>query len=189
MLRFRSRLALLNARSEEFLNILVQLGGYCTLGQAKRIELANSDPRVLVRLRGLEQIGFLRKIAGYPVIFQVTKSATRLSACGSEGQTPTPAGNGAEPAVYLDACGWPAEFIFDHEMKVTTLTAGGCPMSAIPHRGGEPYLWEEFILWLGDGRVAVALEDDHQRSPFSQVRISESDSRRSFDSFQRGLHS
>jgi hypothetical protein len=99
MLRFRSRLALLNARSEEFLNILVQLGGYCTLGQAKRIELADSDPRVLVRLRGLEQIGFLRKIAGYPVIFQVTKSATRLSACGSEGQTPTPAGNAAEPAV------------------------------------------------------------------------------------------
>ena len=90
---------------------------------------------------------------------------------------------------YLDACGWPAEFIFDHEMKVTTLTAGGCPMSAIPHHGGEPYLWEEFILWLGDGRVAVALEDDHQRSPLSQVRISESDSRRSFDSFQRGLHS
>jgi hypothetical protein len=57
-----------------------------------------------------------------------------------------------------------------HEMKVTTLTAGGCLMSEIPHRGGEPYLWEEFILWLGDGRVAVAFVDDHQRSPFSQAK-------------------
>src|SRR6185437_16963033 len=42
MLRFENRVGLLDLRSDKFLSTLVQIGGYCTIGQAKRLGLANS---------------------------------------------------------------------------------------------------------------------------------------------------
>jgi len=38
---------------ESFLQIVTELGGYCTLEQAKALELANSDTRVLAYLLNL----------------------------------------------------------------------------------------------------------------------------------------
>jgi hypothetical protein len=173
MLRFRNRMALLDVPSDEFLNTLVQLGGYCTVAQAKRFGIANSDTRALAHLRIFEENGFLRKVAVYPVVYQVTKSATRLTAADRRARRPhqpeTVLNRLLAVDFYLHARGWPAEFVFDHELKITTLTEGGCPMKVLPHRGGRPYLWERFVLWLGDGRIAVAIVDDQESSPFSQA--------------------
>jgi hypothetical protein len=52
--RFQTRAALLEERIETFLKTLTELGSYCTLEQAKTLELANSDTRVLARFRDLE---------------------------------------------------------------------------------------------------------------------------------------
>jgi len=172
MLRFRNRVALLDVRADEFLSTLVQLGGYCTVGQAKRFGIANSDTRALAQLRTFDESGFLRKVAAYPVVYQATKSATRLRAADRRARrlhSPKTVLNRLLAIdFYLDACSWPAEFVFDHEMKIQTFTQHGCPLNAIPHRGGRPYLWEEFLLHVGDGSIAIALVDDQQRSPFSQ---------------------
>jgi len=174
MLRFRNRVALLDVRSDEFLNTLVQLGGYCTVGQAKRLGIASSDTRVLAHLRALEENGFLRKVSAYPVVYQVTKAATRLGAMDRRARRPhnpnTVLNRLLTVDFYLEGCGWPAEFVFEHERKILLLIERGCPLSAIPHRGGRPYLWEEFFLRVGDGTIDVALVDDQQRSPFLQSK-------------------
>jgi hypothetical protein len=44
--RFQSRTALVDEHVEGFLKIVTELGGYCTLEQAKALELANSNTRV-----------------------------------------------------------------------------------------------------------------------------------------------
>src|SRR5215469_9235334 len=136
MLRFRNRLALLDVPSDDFLNTLVQLGGYCTVGQAKRFGIANSDTRALAHLRRFEENGFLRKVAAYPVVYQVTKSATRLAAVDRRARRPhapkTVLNRLLAMDFYLDARGWPAEFVFDHEMKITTFTQRGCPLKCYP---------------------------------------------------------
>jgi hypothetical protein len=77
-IRFAKRLLLLDERSNDFLKILVHLGGYCAVVQAQKLGLANSARRVVARLEALKQSGFLKQIAHYPVIYQVTGSATRL---------------------------------------------------------------------------------------------------------------
>ena len=92
MLRFNNRVALLDLRSDNFLNTLVQLGGYCTIGQAKRLGLANSDTRALAHLRVFEQNGFLRKVSSYPLF---TRRRNLLPDCwekigGPGARTPTP---------------------------------------------------------------------------------------------------
>src|SRR5215471_8728785 len=108
MLRFDNRVALLDLRSDNFLNTLVQLGGYCTVGQAKRLGIANSDTRVLAQLRGFEQSGFLRRIASYPAVYQVTKSATRLTGVDRRARRPhdikTVLGRLLAVDFYLNAC-------------------------------------------------------------------------------------
>jgi hypothetical protein len=75
---FRNRSALLEERSDEFLKLLVALGGYCTASQAKQLGIASSGTRTRGRLRHLEEAGFLRKVSAYPVIYQITKSTTRI---------------------------------------------------------------------------------------------------------------
>ncbi|HZU42476.1 MAG TPA: hypothetical protein VE994_07385, partial [Terriglobales bacterium] len=75
-IRFAKRLQLLDERSNDFLKTLVLLGGYCTIEQAQKLGLANSPTRVVARLAALKQSGFLKQIARYPVIHQVTGSAT-----------------------------------------------------------------------------------------------------------------
>jgi hypothetical protein len=173
MLRFRHRIALLDERSDEFLNTLVQLGGYSTVGQAKRFAIANSDTRVLAHLRALEQNRLLRKVSVYPVVYQVTKSTTRLTAVDRRARRPhnpnTVLNRLLAVDFYFEARNWPARFVFDHAEKIELFTERGCPISSIPHRGGRPYLWEEFFLRVADG-MSIALVDDQRRSPLSQAK-------------------
>ena len=74
---FRDRIALLDKGSQEFLTVLVAIGGYCTVSQAEALKIVKST-RARARLRALERLGFLRRVAAYPVVYQVTKSTTRL---------------------------------------------------------------------------------------------------------------
>jgi hypothetical protein len=70
---------------------------------------------------------------------------------------------------YLEARCWPVEFAFDHQQKIDTFLDEGCPIDAIPQRGGKPYLRDEFVLWY-ENRIGVAIIDDQQRSPLWRLR-------------------
>src|SRR3989442_15561361 len=88
---FRDRIALLDKGSQEFLTVLVAIGGYCTVSQAEALKIVKST-RARARLRALERLGFFRGGGGYPAGYQVTKSPTRPPQRGSEKQRPpTPA--------------------------------------------------------------------------------------------------
>ena len=78
MFRLRDRVGVLDERSERFLMTVAWLGGYVTAEQAQELGIRNSVPRVHVRLKDLESWGFIKRIATYPAIYQVTKSVTRL---------------------------------------------------------------------------------------------------------------
>ena len=41
---------------------------------------------------------------------------------------------------------------------------------ALPERGGKPYLWEDFVLRLADGRIGIATVDQPFPGAFSQLR-------------------
>jgi hypothetical protein len=161
--RFSKRLLLLDERSNDFLKTLVHLGGYCTIEQAQKLGLANSARRVVARLEALKQSGFLKQIAHYPVIYQVTGSATRL--VGSDlmarrQRTPlTVRCKLLGVNFYLEAKAWPADFILDHAKKITLLKGVGCPTEGLPHIGGQLYLWQEFVLRRADGTICVAAVD------------------------------
>jgi hypothetical protein len=162
-IRFSKRLLLLDERSNDFLKTLVHLGGYCTIEQAQRLGLANSATRVVARLEALKRTGFLRQAAHYPVIYQVTGSATRL--VGSDLMArrqrtpPTIRCKLLGVNFYLEAKAWPADFILDHAKKIGSLKDVGCPTEALPHIGGQPYLWQEFVLRRADGTICVAAVD------------------------------
>jgi hypothetical protein len=162
-IRFSKRLLLLDERSNVFLKTLVFLGGYCTIEQAQKLGLANSSTRVVARLAALKQSGFLKEVAHYPVIYQVTGSATRL--VGSDlmarrRRTPlTVRSKLVGVNFYLEAKAWPADFILDHAKKIALLNGAGCPTEALPQIGGQPYLWQEFVLRRADGRICVAAVD------------------------------
>jgi hypothetical protein len=170
---FGDRVALLDGISREFLTRLVALGGYCTVSQAEGLNLAKST-RVRKRLRFLERIGFLRKVAAYPVVYQVTTSTARLLGRDSGSRRrhtlATVQARLLGVDFYLEASGWPSEFILDHEQKIATFTDSGCPIHALAQRGGKPYLREQFVLWLPDGRIAVAIVDQPYPRAFSQVK-------------------
>jgi hypothetical protein len=162
-IRFSKRLLLLDERSNDFLKTLVYLGGYCTIEQAQRLGLANSATRVVARLASLKQNGFLKQLAHYPVIYQVTGSATRL--VGSDlmarrWRTPlTVRCKLLGVNFYLEAKAWPGNFIFDHAKKIALVNDAGCPTEALPHIRGQPYLWQEFVLCRADGTICVAAVD------------------------------
>lgn len=162
-IRFSKRLLLLDERSDDFLKTLVHLGGYCTIEQAQRLGLANSARRVVARLEALRQSGFLRQAAHYPVIYQVTGSATRL--VGSDlmarrKRTPlTIRCKLLGVNFYLEAKAWPADFILEHAKKIALLKGVGCPTEALPHIGEQPHLWQEFVLRRADGTICVAAVD------------------------------
>src|SRR5215470_2108306 len=173
-IRFSKRLLLLDERSNDFLRTLVLLGGYCTIEQAQKLGLANSARRVVARLEALKQSGFLKQIVHYPVIYQVTGSATRL--VGSDlmarrQRTPlTIRCKLLGVNFYLEAKGWPADFILDHAKKIALLNGVGCPTEALPHIGGQPYLWQEFVLRRADGTISVAGVDRGQDTAKYQTR-------------------
>jgi hypothetical protein len=171
---FRERMAIVDQRSSEFLTTLVGLGRYCTVGQAKQLGIAGSSTRTRAQLRAWDRAGFLRKVAAYPVVYQVTKSTTRLldrdSGARRRHTLATVQARLLAVNFYLEARRWPAEFVLDHEQKVATFTEAGCSAAVLPQRGGKPYLWEDFVLWLADGRIGVAIVDQPHPSAFSQLR-------------------
>ena len=170
---FGKRVALLDESSTDFLARLVALGGYCTVAQAGSLNLAKST-RVRRRLRSLERLGFLRKVAAYPVVYQVTTSTARLLGRDSGSRRrhtlATVQARLLGVDFYLEARGWPSEFILNHDQKIVTFTDSGYPINALPQRGGKPYLREQFVLWLPDGRIGVAMVDQPQPQAFSQVK-------------------
>jgi hypothetical protein len=172
--RFSERLLLLDERRDAFLRALVYLGGYCTVEQALQLGLANSPTRVVAQLKALEQIGFLRQIARYPVIHQVTMSATRLVGADLMARRRhtrmTIWCKLLAVNFYLEAKAWPAEFTFPHSQKITLLNAAGCPTDALPHVGGRPYLWQEFLLRRADGKLCIAAVDRPDNTGKYQTR-------------------
>jgi len=77
-IRFSERVAFVDDRTDKFLTTLARLGGYCTVEQAQAMGLASSASQVQALLNGLERGGFLRRVAEYPLVYQVTKSVVRL---------------------------------------------------------------------------------------------------------------
>ena len=173
-IRFSKRVLLLDESRAAFLRMLVYLGGYCTLEQAEKLGLANSPTRVAAQLQVLKNAGFLRQIANYPVIHQVTKSATRLVGVDLMARRrhtpPTIRCKLLGVNFYLEARAWPSEFTFAHSEKIKLLNAFGCPTEAIHHVGGRPYLWQEFILRRADGKLCVAAVDRPYNTPKYQTR-------------------
>ncbi len=173
-IRFSKRLLLLDERRDTFLRTLVYLGGYCTVEQAQKLGLADSHTRVVAQLKALEQVGFLRQITHYPVIHQVTMSATRLVGADlmARRRHPSPTIRCKLLGVnfYLEAKAWPAEFTFPHSKKIALLNAAGCRTDALPHVGGRPYLWQEFLLRRADGMLCVAAVDRPDNTPKYQTR-------------------
>lgn len=170
---FSGRLALLDEGTDEFLKTIACLGGYCSAEQALRLGIACSPTRVFAHLRDLERADFLRKVARYPVVYQVTKSTTRLLATDLNARRPHPIETVRNRLLgvsfYLEARGWPAEFVFDHEQKIALFLDQGCPLHLLPRRSGQPYVWEELVMRLADSRLGVALVDRYHRSAFLQL--------------------
>ena len=173
-IRFSKRLLLLDETRDAFLRRLVYLGGYCTVEQAQKLGLGNSPTRVVAQLQALKNAGFLRQIANYPVVYQVTMSATRLVGTDLMARRrhtpPTIRCRLLGVNFYLEARAWPAEFTFAHSEKIKVLNAVGCPTDALPQVGGRPYLWQEFVLWRPDGKLCVAAIDRPDNTPKYQTR-------------------
>jgi hypothetical protein len=171
---FRDRVAMVDQRSLEFFRTLLALGGYCTAAHAKQLGVAGSETRTRAQLRAWERAGLLRKIAAYPVVYQVTKSTTRLLGRDSSARRThvlaTIEARLVAVNFYIEASEWPAQFVLDHEHKVATFRDAGCPWAELPRRGGKPYLWEDFVLRLAEGRICVAIVDQPNPGAFSQLR-------------------
>jgi hypothetical protein len=172
-IRFADRLAFLDERTDEFLTTVAYLGGYCTVDQAQRMGLANSPRRVLARLEHLERVGFLRKVVVHPLVYQITKSVTRLVGVDMTARRSRPVETVRWRLLclnfYLEASSWPADFIFDNDEKIGTLVKIGCPRQELPQRGGRPYLWEDFVLDPHDGTLCVSIVDRMHSSAFLQA--------------------
>jgi hypothetical protein len=65
---------------------------------------------------------------------------------------------------------WPADFILDHTKKIALLNGVGCPAEALPHIGGQLYLWQEFVLRRADGTICVAAVDRAHETAKYQTR-------------------
>jgi hypothetical protein len=161
--RFDDRQMLLDESACEFLRKLAYLGGYSTADQAQKMGLANSPRRVLVRLRDLERSRFLRQVVQHPLVYQITKSVTRLVGTDMWARRPHALATLERRLLgvnfYLEATSWPATFIFGHKAKIEALTRLGCPQQVLPKHGGQPYLWEDFVLDAHDGGLCVSVVD------------------------------
>src|SRR5207237_9982441 len=77
-IRFSERVAFVDGGTERFLIRLGRLGGDCTVEQAQGLGLANSPSQEQPQLNGLESAGFLRGVAGYPLVSELRKSVVWL---------------------------------------------------------------------------------------------------------------
>jgi hypothetical protein len=148
--RFRDRVGVLDDRSRCFLTTVAWLGGYITPEQAQLMGIRNSAPRVHDQLKDLESWGFIKRVAAYPAIYQVTKSVTRLMgadlAARRQHANETIRTRLLTVNFYLEAIRWPVEFVFDHQQKISKLWKLGCQPALLPERAGKPYLWQDILL-------------------------------------------
>ena len=162
-IKFSERIASVDDRTDKFLTTLAHLGGYCTAEQAQAMGLAASASHVQARLNGLERAGFLRRVAPYPAVYQVTKSVMRLVGTDLSARRRHPVETVrwrlAAVSFYLDAKSWPADFVFGHEEKISALEKIGCHRQLLPQRGGNPYLCEDFVVRPGDSGLCIAIVD------------------------------
>ena len=172
-IKFSERVAFVDNRTDKFLTTLAHLGGYCTAEQAQEMGLAKSPSQVQMLLNGLERAGFLRRVVPYPVVYQVTKSVVRLVGTDTSARRrhsiETVRWRLAAVNFYIEAKQWPADFIFGHEEKIAALTKIGCPRQLLPHRGGQPYLFEDLVLRPGDGGLCIAIVDRPQWNAHLQL--------------------
>lgn len=114
-----------------------------------------------------------RRVAAYPLVYQVTKSTTRHlerdSGARRRHSLPTVQARLLAVDFYLSARKWPARFILDHEQKIAAFVDNGCPATVLPQHSGHPYLREHFLLWLPERRLGVALVDQLHRPVLSQI--------------------
>jgi hypothetical protein len=172
MFRFRDRASVLDDRSRGFLTTVASLGGYVSAEQAQLLGIRNSTARVHNELKDLESAGFIKRIATYPAVYQITKSVTRLIgdlSARREHVAETIRTRLLTVNLYLEAIRWPVEFVFDHQEKVSKFCGFGFDPGLLPQRGGKPYLWQDIVLEYPSGNLAVALVDDVGRSSSRQL--------------------
>lgn len=171
--RFSERIEVLDGQTEDFLMTLACLGGYCTVSQARKMGMAQSNTRAFHHLSRLQHRGLLRRVADYPVVYQVTKSVTRLLGRDLRARRPhtieTVRTRLLGVSFYLDALRWPAEFILNPERKVAVFGEFGYPATVVPQLWGKPFLSRAFVLKGPGPRLCVALVDKYHGSPFMQV--------------------
>jgi hypothetical protein len=172
-IRFSERVAFVDDRTDKFLTTLARLGGYCTVEQAQAMGLASSASQVQALLNGLERAGFLRRVAEYPLVYQVTKSVVRLIGTDlwarRQRAIETVRWRLAVVGFYLEARQWPADFFFQHEEKIAALAKVGCSRQLLPQRGGLPYLADELVMDAHDGGLSVAIVDRPHWTAFLQL--------------------
>jgi len=173
MFRFRDRVGVLDERSRHFLTTVAWLGGYVTPEQAQLLGIRNSAPRVHVQMKDLESWGFLKRIAAYPAIYQVTKSVTRLLgfdlAARRDHALETIRTRLLAVNFNLEAIRWPVEFVFENTQKVAQLSQLGCEPALLPARRRRPYLWQDLVLQRPSGEVVLAMVDHFDRHSYRQL--------------------
>ena len=173
LFRFRDRASVLDDRSRHFLTTVAWLGGYVTPEQAQLLGIRNSVPRVHVQLKDLESWGFIKRVAAYPAIYQVTKSVTRLMgsdlAARREHANETIRTRLLTGNFYLEAIRWPVELVFDHLQKISKLMKLGCEPALFPQRRGRPYLWQDLVLQRPSGEVVLTRVDHFDRHSYRQL--------------------
>ena len=171
--RFRDRAGILDERSRRFLTTVAWLGGYVTPEQAQLMGIRNSVPRVHDQLKDLECWGFIKRVAAYPAIYQVTKSVTRLLgadlAARREHTNETIRTRLLTVNFYLEAIRWPVEFVFDHQQKISRLSNLGCQPALFPERRGRPYLWQDILVRRPSGELVLAMVDHFGRTSSFQL--------------------
>jgi hypothetical protein len=173
MFRFRDRASALDDRSRGFLTTVASLGGYVSAEQAQLLGVRNSTARVHNELKDLESAGFIKRIATYPAVYQITKSVTRLIGADLSARREHVAETIRTRLLtvnfYLEAIHWPVEFVFDHQQKISKFCGFGFDPSLLPQRGSKPYLWQDIVLEYPSGNLAVGLVDDCGRSSSRQL--------------------
>jgi hypothetical protein len=173
MFRFRDRVGILDERSQHFLKTVAWLGGYVTPEQAQELGIRNSTTSVHVQLKHLESWRFIKPIATYPAVYQVTKSVTRLLGADLSARRQraleTIRTRLLTVNFYVEAIRWPVEFIFDHKQKVSKLCQLVGEPFLLPHRGSRPYLWQDIVLQRPSGEVVLTMVDHFGRHPYRQL--------------------
>ena len=171
--RFRDCVRVLDERSRCFLKTVAWLGGYVTPEQAQELGIRNSATRVHVQLKDLESWGFIKPIATYPTVYQVTKSVTRLLGADLSARRQHPIETIQTRLLtvnfYLEATRWPVEFVFDHKQKVSNLCQLVGEPFLLPHRGSTPYLWQDIVLQRPSGEVVLTMIDHPGRHSYRQL--------------------